>query len=169
MVNIIDATVKDIPVIKQLAEETWWPTYSPIVNKEQIRYMLDTIYSTEALQNSMQNGSQSFIMLHDENGAQGFASYGSRGDEPGVFKLHKIYIRPANHGKGYGKLLIEEVKKRMLKARCYTLDLNVNRYNPAKSFYEKIGFRIIREEDVSIGPYWMNDYVMRLELRDRQG
>jgi diamine N-acetyltransferase len=165
MINIVNATIEDIPVIQQLAEETWWPTYSSIVNKEQIRYMLDAIYSTEALKNAMENGSQSFIILQNENGVQGFASYGSRVDEPGVYKLHKLYIHPANHGKGYGKLLIDEVKKRMLKARCYTLDLNVNRHNPAKSFYEKIGFRIIREEDVSIGPYWMNDYVMRLELQ----
>jgi ribosomal protein S18 acetylase RimI-like enzyme len=40
--------------------------------------------------------------------------------------------------------------------------LNVNRYNPAKDFYEKLGFKIILEEDIPIGQYWMNDYVMRL-------
>jgi ribosomal protein S18 acetylase RimI-like enzyme len=164
MINIVDATNEDIPAIQQIAEETWWPTYSSIVSKEQIRYMLDAIYSTEALQSAMKNGSQSFIILHDENGAQGFASYGYRVNEPGVYKLHKIYVLPANHGKGYGKLLIEEVKKRMSLAGSYILDLNVNRHNPAKSFYEKIGFQILREEDVSIGPYWMNDYVMRLEF-----
>jgi hypothetical protein len=40
----------------------------------------------------------------------------------------------------------------------------VNRYNNAKSFYEKMGFAIVREEDIPIGPYWMNDYVMRKAL-----
>jgi ribosomal protein S18 acetylase RimI-like enzyme len=164
MINIVDAAKEDIPVIQQIAEETWWPTYSSIVEKEQIRYMLDAIYSTEALKNAMENGSQSFLVLRNENGAQGFASYGHRVNEPGVYKLHKIYVLPANHGKGYGKLLVDEVKKRMSVAGSYILDLNVNRHNPAKSFYEKIGFQVIREEDVPIGPYWMNDYVMRLEF-----
>jgi diamine N-acetyltransferase len=164
MIKIENASVKDIPVIQQIAEETWWPTYSPIISKEQIRYMLDAIYSSEILQNAIQTGSQNFILLTDENGPQGFASFGKRSNDPQVCKLHKIYVLPVNHGKGYGKLLIEEVKKRMADLHSHTLDLNVNRHNPAKSFYEKIGFRIIGEEDVPVGPYWMNDYVMRLEV-----
>ena len=42
-----------------------------------------------------------------------------------------------------------------------TLDLNVNRHNKAKNFYEKMGFQVAYEEDIPIGKYWMNDYVMR--------
>jgi GNAT superfamily N-acetyltransferase len=164
MIKIENASVKDIPIIQQIAEETWWPTYSPILPKEQIRYMLDAIYSGEVLQEVMQNASQKFILLIDEKGPQGFASYGRRSNDLQVYKLHKVYILPANHGKGYGTLLIDEVKRRIADLHSYTLDLNVNRYNPAKSFYEKIGFRIIGEEDVPVGPYWMNDYVMRLEF-----
>ena len=44
------------------------------------------------------------------------------------------------------------------------LDLNVNRHNQAQEFYKKLGFKIIREEDVPVGQYFMNDYVMRLNL-----
>ncbi len=85
--------------------------------------------------------------------------------EPGVFKLHKIYVLPNNQGKGYGKLLIDSVKQQLVSQNTIALDLNVNRYNPAQDFYKKLGFKIIREEDVPIGQYFMNDYVMRLELR----
>jgi ribosomal protein S18 acetylase RimI-like enzyme len=126
--------------------------------------MLNRIYATEALENVMSDGSQQFLMVHDENGAQGFASYGARQEDPNIYKLHKLYVHTRNQGKGYGKKLIEEVKKRLLARGVRTLDLNVNRHNAAKSFYEKIGFVVIQEEDVSIGPYWMNDYVMRLEF-----
>jgi hypothetical protein len=43
--------------------------------------------------------------------------------------------------------------------------LNVNRYNKARFFYEKFGFKIIDEVDISIGNnYFMNDYVMELNL-----
>jgi hypothetical protein len=41
----------------------------------------------------------------------------------------------------------------------------VNRYNKAKGFYEKLGFKVIGKEDIDIGNgYLMNDYVMQLEI-----
>lgn len=164
MVKILHATPKDISVIRNLAEETWWPTYSPILNVEQIRFMLNAIYSEQELEKHIRSGSQTFIILHDQHGPQGFASYGLRPEDEHVCKLHKLYVLPENHGKGYGKMLIDEVKIRALNMNAEAIDLNVNRHNPAIAFYEKIGFVKIREEDVPIGPYWMNDYVMRLTL-----
>jgi ribosomal protein S18 acetylase RimI-like enzyme len=161
-VSIRDAVLSDASLIRELAEQTWWPTYSPIVEKEQIRYMLDVIYAESALQSVMKDGSQHFLILSDERGPQGFASFGKRKEDDRVYKLHKIYVLPNNQGKGYGKKLIEEIKTRLAAQGIHTLDLNVNRYNTAKDFYEKLGFMVIKEEDVPIGPYWMNDYVMRL-------
>jgi diamine N-acetyltransferase len=163
MLSFEDASVKDIPIIQEIAERTWWPTYTPILSEQQLRYMLDRIYSHETLNAVMQDGSQKFILLKNDSTVEGFAAYGERKEDHRIFKLHKLYVLPENHGKGYGKLLIEEVKRR-IGGNSTALDLNVNRYNPAKSFYQKLGFKIIREEDVPVGPYFMNDYVMRLEL-----
>lgn len=164
MISISIASIKDIPVIQKIAEETWWTTYTKILATEQLRYMLDHIYATETLQNVMENGSQTFIILHDEKGPQAFAAFGVRKEDPNVWKLHKLYVLPDNQGKGYGKILIKEVKQRMVDNNIFTIDLNVNRHNPAKSFYEKLGFSVIKEEDVPVGPYFMNDYVMRLVM-----
>jgi ribosomal protein S18 acetylase RimI-like enzyme len=48
--------------------------------------------------------------------------------------------------------------------------LNVNRNNPAKSFYKKLGFTVIKEDDIDIGNgYFMNDYVMKLQLSQVHG
>ena len=163
-INIRDAKLEDIPVIQELAELVWWPTYSPILEKEQIRFMLDKIYSVETLTRAMTDGSQHFILLKDEKGYQGFASYGARTEDAAIYKLHKLYVDPRNQGKGYGKILINDIRRRLQDQGIQTLDLNVNRYNTAKSFYEKLGFVVIKEEDVAIGPYWMNDFVMRLKL-----
>jgi diamine N-acetyltransferase len=161
---IRDASLSDLALIQDLAEKIWWPTYSPIITPEQIRFMLDFIYSHEAMEKVMNDGSQKFLLLSDERGAQAFASYGPRKEDPSIYKLHKIYVLPENQGKGYGKRLIDEVCQRIQQKGSHILDLNVNRDNPAKLFYEKVGFKIIYEEDVPIGPYWMNDYVMRLEI-----
>lgn len=164
---IRDAGVADIAVIQDLAEKTWWPTYSSIVSVEQNRYMLDVIYSVEALSKVIREGSQNFLILSDEHGDQAFASYGKRKEDSTIYKLHKIYVLPNNQGKGYGKMLIDEVCRRIQTDDSHFLDLNVNRLNSAKTFYEKLGFKVIYEEDVPIGPYWMNDYVMRLDLTQR--
>jgi len=164
-ITIRDAGLVDLANIQDLAEKTWWPTYSSILSPEQIRFMLEAIYSSEAMEKVIRDGTQQFILLSDEHRNQGFAAYGARKENPSIYKLHKIYILPENQGKGYGRLLIDEVCSRIKAKGFYTLDLNVNRYNPAKAFYEKIGFKVIYEENVPIGPYWMNDYVMRLNLK----
>ena len=163
-VSILAATHKDIPVINDIAEKTWWPTYSPILSQEQIRYMLDTLYNAQALATSMQEGKQTYLVIYDNQVAVGFASYGPRKEDPSIVKLYKIYVLPQTHGKGYGKKLIHEITSRLLNEGIHVLELNVNRYNKAKTFYENLGFKVIREEDIPIGPYWMNDYVMQIRF-----
>jgi GNAT superfamily N-acetyltransferase len=165
MVEIVEAGLPDIPVIAQIAENTWPHAYGSILSPEQLRYMLDAIYSQTILTEVMTEGSQKFLLLKDKDGYQGFASFGPRREDAVVYKLHKLYVLPTCQGKGYGKLLIDEVKKQVEARGSNTLDLNVNRFNPAREFYQKLGFKIIREEDVPIGPFWMNDYVMRCQLR----
>ncbi len=45
------------------------------------------------------------------------------------------------------------------------LQLNVNRSNKARFFYEKLGFNVVREEDIDIGNnYFMNDFVMEKKV-----
>lgn len=162
--TIKDASIDHIHLIQSLAERIWWPTYLPLLDKGQIEYMLANIYSPAALEKVIRDGSQHFILIYDEKGPQGFASYGPRLDEPGVYKLHKLYVLPENHGKGYGKSLIDEIRGRLKGKSVDFLDLNVYKKNPALKFYERIGFSILREEDIPFGPYTLRDFVMRLKL-----
>ena len=85
--------------------------------------------------------------------------------EPGMYKLQKIYVMPQNQGKGTGKFVITEILKAITRKGGTSLQLNVNRNNKAKEFYEKLGFAVIREEDNDIGNgYVMNDYVMEKKI-----
>ncbi|MCC8410344.1 GNAT family N-acetyltransferase [Mucilaginibacter sp. UR6-1] len=158
------ATFNDVDTIVQLAKDIWWPTYSPILEKEQIEYMLGTIYATEVVERQVETAEQTFLLLLEDDQPVGFAAYSQREDNPDVYKLHKLYCLPAMQGKGYGKALINEVIKQVKDAGASNLDLNVNRYNKAKGMYQKMGFEVIYEEDIPIGPYFMNDYVMRKSL-----
>lgn len=164
MFSVSEAIEGDISHIREIAERTWWPSYSSILSPDQIRYMLDVLYAEETIRRQMVEGSQTYLILRDEEGPQGFASFGRRADAPDVVKLHKLYVLPQLQGKGYGMALIDAVRHRLREAGISVLDLNVNRHNLARAFYEKIGFKILREEDIPIGPYWMNDFVMRMEF-----
>ena len=153
---------KDIPLIRDLTMKIWPQAYSTILSATQIDYMLDMMYSESSLQKQMKENHE-FIIVNDGTEPVGFASFSLQ--EPGVYKLHKIYVMPKNQGKGTGKFVINEILKAIIIKGGKALQLNVNRNNRAKEFYEKLGFNVIREEDNDIGNgYLMNDYVMEKKV-----
>jgi GNAT superfamily N-acetyltransferase len=164
MYLIRQATVEDTETISRIAAETWWHAYLPILEKEQISFMLADIYSLEKITAQLNNNTQTYLLLIEDGQPVAFAAYSPRNEDPGIYKLHKLYCLPKIQGKGYGKIMISEVISRMVAAGKHILELNVNRHNKAKSFYEKMGFKVAYEEDIPIGEYWMNDFVMRKEL-----
>lgn len=161
--TIRTATIADIQTIKYLAEATWEPTYKAILSKEQIDYMFGVIYSLEALQQQMQEG-QTFLLLYQHDQPLGFASYSLKDVSDKVYKLNKIYLLPQCQGEGLGKLLLMYAENEVRQLGGSILDLNVNRHNKAKLFYETCGYHVHQEEDIAIGPYWMNDFIMRKQL-----
>jgi diamine N-acetyltransferase len=165
MVPVTKAGIESISVIQALAEKTWKAAFSPIISKEQMRYMLDLFYSEEALKKQIGEGHK-FVIAKEKANAIGFASYSIKSSEdPLTYRLHKLYIDPAHQGKGIGKLLIGFIINDITTHDAVNLELNVNRHNKALDFYQKIGFKIIKEEDINIGNgFFMNDYVMNLPL-----
>ena len=159
--NIKSATTEDIPAIHEIMTETWEPAYRDILSAEQIKYMYDEIYQSEALQKQMAEGQQ-FYILYENQVPDGLAAYSFH--EGHTYKLNKLYVKPAYQGKGYGSLLIRHVEQEALNRGGEYLILNVNRHNQARQKYERLGFKVTKEEDIPIGPYWMNDYVMQKPL-----
>lgn len=161
---IKDATTADIPLIQQLTDRIWRPTYREILTPEQIDYMINLMYSTAALTRQINEQQHHFLLLYDGTKAIGFASYAIT-DRTGIYKLHKIYVDGSYQGKGVGKFFIHGVIDRVKAAQATILELDVNRYNKARFFYEKQGFNIVKEKDTDIGNgYLMNDYVMQKML-----
>ena len=164
MYPIRKATPGDVGTIREIAEITWRHTYTAILEKGQLDFMLADIYSVEKITSQLKYGTQSYLLVIEDDKPVAFAGYSPREENPEIYKLHKLYCLPGTQGKGYGKILINAVIDKAIEAGKHTLDLNVNRHNKAKNFYEKMGFFVAYEEDVPIGKYWMNDYVKRKEL-----
>jgi diamine N-acetyltransferase len=149
--------------VRELAEQIFPVTYQDIVTARQIDYMMDMIYSPEALVQQLDEG-QIFHILYLEEKPVGFASYMPL-EKEGAFKLNKIYLDPGLQGKGVGRFLLADMITRVRNAGGQTLQLNVNRHNTARGFYEKMGFTLLKEDLIDIGGgYFMDDYVMILPL-----
>lgn len=164
MYNIRQATVADTETIRSIAQKAWWHAYAAILSQEQIAFMLVDIYAADTISKLLETGKQQFLLLMENDKPVAFAGYSPRPENPDVYKLHKLYCLPESQGKGYGKALINAVTNQVKQAGKSVLELNVNRHNKSCAFYQQMGFTIAYEEDVAIGPYWMNDYVMRKEL-----
>ncbi|HEX9514529.1 MAG TPA: GNAT family N-acetyltransferase [Puia sp.] len=156
------AELDDINTIGWLAQQTWPETYGEILSPEQLQYMLNLFYSPASLRRQILEDKHNFLMVELDEEPIGFASWAPLA-EPGVYKLHKIYVLPGTQGKGMGKAILNFIYEDIKGARA--LRLNVNRHNKACRFYEKMGFSIIGEEDIDIGNnYQMNDYVMEKQM-----
>jgi len=163
MIQILEAFLEDIPVIQLLANSIWPIAYKDIITKEQIAFMLETRYSTEALQKQMNEGQQ-FFLAKEENEFLGYAGV-APANKAGLFKLEKLYVVPATHKKGIGTLLLQAVEQYTIENGGNKLTLQVNRSNAAVGFYKRMGFIIEREEDVAIGNgFYMNDYFMEKKI-----
>ena len=86
-----------------------------------------------------------------------------RKTEDGVCEMKRLFVRPAFHGKGIGRQLIESVLKeaRAIGYKCIRLDTLPPRMNKAIALYRRLGFR-------EIEPYYDNPVegalFMELEL-----
>ncbi len=158
------ADLDDINTIGFLVQQIWPDAYGAILTHEQLQYMINLFYSPASLRRQMVDDHHQFIIVEEGEEAIGFAAW-SAIDEPGVFKLHKLYVLPGQQGKGLGKSLLQFIFDEIRAKDGQLLRLNVNRHNKARQFYERMGFVVTKEEDVPIGEgYFMNDYVMEVKV-----
>lgn len=163
--SIRKATLNDVTRIREIAELTWPNTYSNIISPEQITYMLNWMYSSESITKAIEDPKQDFFVWENNGKVLGFAGIEHHYQEKAITRLHKLYVLPETQGTGAGKQLLETVKDEGRKNGSEIVHLNVNKANPAVSFYNHCGFMISEEEVLDIGNgFVMDDYIMTLNL-----
>ncbi|MFV8341975.1 GNAT family N-acetyltransferase [Flavobacterium sp. XS2P39] len=165
MITIKEASIADLDTIQDIAYKSWPATYGTILSQEQIAYMLNLWYRSDVLIDNMTNKKHFFLLAFDGAVCLGFASYEHNYLNENSTRLHKIYLLPQAQGKGVGKLLISTVEDLARVNHSDFIALNVNKFNKAFTFYQKIGFEIVDEYDTEIGNgYLMEDYIMQKKL-----
>ena len=165
MISISEAKPSDFPVIREIAQITWPVAYGAIISKVQLDYMLEKFYSDAALNDNFSTKNHRFLLVKQESVCLGFASYEHHYLGENKTRLHKIYMLPDSQRKGAGKLLLAEVEKLALENNDTIISLNVNRFNSALHFYQKLGFEKVGEEDIELDfGYLMEDYILEKRM-----
>lgn len=159
--SIRTATAEDIPAVRSIALRTWPVAYTDILSPGQLGYMLDLMYSEAALSEQMNVKGHHFAILEANGMAIGFAGYEHHHARRANTRLHKLYVLPDVQGSGAGRALLAHVVDAARSAGDRAVELNVNRFNKARAFYERHGFFVVRDEVIDIGEgYVMDDHVM---------
>jgi len=165
MITLRKAKEEDIQLIRDIADATWPDTYLRLIGQQQIDYMLEKMYSRGELLKQFMDG-HTFLIAEEGEHEYGFAGYSIADHEARIYKLHKLYVLPSAHGKGVGKILINEVFNQVRDAGGSALQLNVNKQNKAKEFYLKAGFTVKESVKIDIGNgFFMDDYIMEIDIK----
>lgn len=167
MFSFRQATLSDSLLIRDLASKTWGHTYGSILDPEQLDYMFEMMYSIESLHNQMTEKGHRFFIISVDNKPAGYLSIEQK--EADLFNFQKIYSLPQMHGTGIGRFIIEQgiAYLKNIHSIPFTIELYVNRNNPAVGFYTHMGFHKIATRDHAIGNgFYMNDFIMKMEINN---
>jgi GNAT superfamily N-acetyltransferase len=164
--RIVRAQEEHLPAISELAGVIWRACYPGIITHAQIDYMLARMYSLDVLRDETRSQGIRYDLLLVDGKPAGFASYGPTA-EPGVMKLHKLYLLPEMQGRGLGSRLLQHVECEVRAGRAgRRLILSVNKRNAkAITTYQRNGFVIAESVVTDIGGgFVMDDFIMAKEL-----
>lgn len=168
--EITKAEENDLQSVHDMAEIVFRHTYKDILSPEQMEYMMDWMYSIPNLRKQTTEGHVYFIARREGNPC-GYVSVQPETltEDRRLFHLHKIYVLPSEQGRGLGRKLLETALSHILcetEGHPASVELNVNRNNPAVGFYQHLGLKILRQGDFHIGNgFYMNDYIMGMDVR----
>ena len=163
-IELLRAGEADLPAISALAGEIWRECYVEIISREQIEYMLQWMYDVATLRRELREEVRyEKVLVAGE--LAGFAAWGPA-TEPGLCKLHKLYLHQQVRSQGVGSAALRHVLTEAGKAGFAEMRLNVNKKNAAAiAAYQRHGFLVIQEIRADIGNgFVMDDFIMARQL-----
>lgn len=155
--------VADIDTIVRLAQTIWMEHYTPIIGADQVRYMLMTYHSRDAIRDELENRGFQFFLVRLDGRDVGYLSFLPQEEK---LYLSKLYVLSSERGKGIGKQALDFVRKEAAKRAPGQITLIVNKGNTQTiAAYKKIGFRKTGDIKADIGSgYFMDDISMALSV-----
>ena len=153
--RIREATVADAAAMSRVHVDSWRTTYPGIVPDEHLA-SLDVKEREGRWRVILDAVSQDFTYVAESQEGEivGFAGGGpeSSGDSQYRGELYTIYLFEEYQRRGIGRQLTEAVVIRLVASGMRSMLTWVLTENfPARRFYEALGGRFVREQDITIG------------------
>jgi putative acetyltransferase len=135
--KIRKVTAKDISAIVKLHKKIVTKTNGLYYNRDVIKEWLAQITSENVAQ-QLRVKSTLWYVLEANNKIIGFCQFSLTKEV-----IYQLNIDTEFQGKGFGKMLYEFMEKRFRKSEATEIELNAT--NNARTFYEKLGFKTIKQ------------------------
>jgi GNAT superfamily N-acetyltransferase len=168
--QFVPARREDLPTVEALAREIWPQVYRELITPDQIQYMLGLMYNVPHLEEEVSTRGVRYQLIREEDGSiVGFLGWElEAGVEPerSTALLHKLYVKPNQHGRGIGASALTHVIEEATAEGASALQLRVNRQNrKAIRAYLRAGFEFEEDRCTDIGGgFVMDDHVMAKRL-----
>ncbi|MCL1888750.1 MAG: GNAT family N-acetyltransferase [Kiritimatiellaeota bacterium] len=147
------------------AREIWLEYYPAMLPVAQIRHMLDTFQSADALERSRREELYRYFLLVDADTGETLGYLAFKAETHRLF-FNKAYLKKAARGRGHFNRMLAFVEAQARAHGLATLYLNVNKDNaPAIAVYGKKGFVVDPQQRVDTAKgYHPDDLVMEKRL-----
>lgn len=152
-------TDSEIKKVEDIATNVWNEHYTPIIEKDQIEYMITKFQSRDAIKKQMKYDGYKYCILNFKGTNVGYLAFKKEGKQ--LF-LSKLYVEKEYRNNGIADLAIKHLMHVCDRDGLEKICLNVNKKNcESIEIYEKMGFVKTSEKVTDIGEgYVMDDYIM---------
>ena len=162
--KIQEATLKHAPGIASVLVKTWQQAYKGVIGQAYLD-SLDLNKKIERWKNILQtpnSKSQVYVLLNNKDQVVGVYSVGQSRypEQKFTHELYLIYILPEYQGRGLGRFMFEDIKKKLHALNAQNLCVMVLQGGPAVGYYQKMGAQIIQEHQTKIGDKQYAEYLM---------
>jgi len=168
--TIRKCTVDDLPILRNIAEQTYDETFRPFNTPENMEAYLTSAFEISKVQKELMDKSSSFYFLMVENELAGYLKVNdceaqTEINDPQALEIERIYILKNFHSKGLGRLLLDYAMQLARELNKSYVWLGVWEKNEkAVAFYERNGFYRVSQHSFFMGDDEQIDYIMRKEL-----
>ena len=134
-----DREFKDIESIEFIVTNGWNNTYKGLVSDNVLLYIKEhELDRVEKRKSDFDINNNDYIVIEVDEKVVGFAKYGDA-DEEGYGELFALYILDEYQGHGFGKVLVDEVSKRLRMIGYDRMLIGCLVGTPNNEFYKHIG------------------------------
>ncbi len=149
MITVRPAQARDVGGIEGVARQTWGATYAGIISPESQQRLLESFYSSSALEEALRQEKSWFFVAEEEGEVVGYAQFVIQEDGDG--QLTRIYVLPEKQRQGMGRLLMEAGIRALGAEGSARLIVQVEQENHGGvQFYRREGFRFERAFSVEL-------------------